>query len=156
MFHNLIPKCETPIPEEAIDPIDLLDLHPKAKNPVYFLDDNNNEVAARISQVLSAHGVTDARNITGKELKQMFESYLDSPSVINDQVDFIKNAVKNWDVLAKWVNNPRNVLLAPVAVGTAASFATLTEAPKQTPYNKNGGTLNKFQEGGTLSKWSIE
>lgn len=156
MFHNLIPKCETPIPEEAIDPIDLLDLHPKAKNPIYFLDDNNNEVAARISQVLSAHGVTDARNITGKELKQMFESYLDSPSVINDQVDFIKNAVKNWDVLAKWVNNPRNVLLAPVAIETIASFAALTEAPKQTPYNKNGGTLNKFQEGGTLSKWSIE
>ena len=156
MFHNLIPKCETPIPEEAIDPIDLLDLHPKAKDPIYFLNDNNNEVAARISQVLSAHGVTDARHITGKELKQMFESYLDSPNVINDQVDFIKNAVKNWDVLAKWVNNPRNVLLAPVAVGTAASFATLTEAPKQTPYNKNGGTLNKFQEGGTLSKWSIE
>ena len=85
----------------------------------YFEQVNNTDVSTRLSQILNFHNIRDARKFTGLQLKHMFEDYLKAKQLDNSMTDLYK-AVKDWDGLANWMNNPKNVLQLgiPISVGT--------------------------------------
>lgn len=130
------------VPEEAIKK-GVLDEN-RLTGPVkeYFLGNNNTEVGARIGQVLNNAGITDSRKITGSQLKLWFENYLHSDNLNNEMYSLYKS-IKDWDGLAAWANNPRNVYMLPaIGVGGAAIAAAMNGSEEK--------SLNKFQEGGVI------
>lgn len=99
-----------PVPKEAVD------MSHFSLDPDYWKSDNNTEIGARISQVLSYMGIRDARKITGKELKKGFDYYA-ATHQHNNSISGLRRAVTNWDALAKWANDPANVFGTAATVG---------------------------------------
>lgn len=128
------------IPEQALKK-GILDEN-RLTGPVkeYFIGNNNTEVGARIGQVLNNAGIADARKITGSQLKHWFENYLHSGNVQNEMYSLYKS-VKDWDGLAKWANNPKNVYVIPALGVTAAGTLALTSQNSQAQFSKYGGNM---------------
>lgn len=121
IIHEIEHAAHTPaeaIPEGTLNEWVMRLPSPTRKDPEYFFNDNNSEVGPRISQVLSHMGIKDAQKVTGKQLQQGFDSYLDANKLDNDMT-FLRDNILDWGALAKWANNPKNVyqVAAPIGIG---------------------------------------
>ena len=116
---------ETAPPANSIDFKNLIEKCREMRSPNYFVNKNSTEVGARISQVWNALGKSDAVPVTGKQLKSQFETYLRLGGD-NNEISLLYQCVKDWDELAKWANNPRNVYTIG-AIGSGVLFNTNNE-----------------------------
>lgn len=124
IIHEMEHAAHTPaeaIPEGTLNEWVMRLPSPKRKDPEYFFNDNNSEVGPRISQVLSHMGIKDAQKVTGKQLQNGFASYLDANKLDND-MKFLRDNILDWNALAKWANNPKNVYQIAAPVGLSLPF----------------------------------
>lgn len=124
VIHEMEHAAHTPaeaIPEGTLNEWVMRLPSPTRKDPEYFFNDNNSEVGPRISQVLSHMGIKDAQKVTGKQLQKGFASYLDANKLDNDMT-FLRDNILDWDALAKWANNPKNVYQVAAPIGISLPF----------------------------------
>lgn len=112
---------EEPIPEGTFDfeVPEAYAAYGKRRFIDYFTSKNNTDVGARITQILNFAGIKDGNfKITGKWLKQKWEEYLNAGMYDNMMSELYK-CIKDWDKLAEWANNPKNVYSIAAAITTS-------------------------------------
>ena len=109
-----------PVPKKAIN------MSHFSVDPDYWADNNNTEIGARISQILSFMGIKDARKVTGEELRNGFEEYAATHQRDNS-ISGLRRAVTDWDALAEWANNPKNVYQIAAPIGISLPFLNNNE-----------------------------
>lgn len=91
--------------EHYIPETNLLDFMIDDNDLVRMLIDNNgDELAARVVQVKNHNKVSDGkRTFSGEEYKKMFEKYIEDGAVDNNIFDTYES-ISDWDKFAKWAN----------------------------------------------------
>lgn len=94
--HHVLTTPKEPIPNGVYN-------LSKSGHAKYFGDLNNDELAARGSQLKSYFGKKSNEQLTQDELKYAKENYVKDTNLDNDMHDFFKGIV-NWKEMAKWLS----------------------------------------------------
>lgn len=94
--HHVLTMPKEPIPNDVYD-------LSKSGHAKYFSELNNDELAARGSQLKNYFGKKSNEKLTQNELKYAKENYVKDTNLDNDMHDFFKGIV-NWKEMAKWLS----------------------------------------------------